>query len=126
MSRAFDLGQSIRKARNGNATPPNGQVRISPPEWKSYKLITATTSSEVVPQNVYQMFVHVFGGGGNSGASGGGGGGGFACGIIDVVPGQLLPTITVGAAGGTSSFGTLLSATGGASNALSAAGGTGT
>lgn len=121
MSRAFDLGNKIRRQKNGIATPPNEMTRVTPPEWKNYKLITATTSTQVVPQNVYQMLVMVWGAGA-SGGSAAGGGGGFAMGIVDVVPGQLLPTITVGTtAGATSSFGTLLSATGG-----TGAGGTGT
>lgn len=42
----------------------------------------------------------------------GGGGGGFASGIIDVVPGQKINYV-VGSSGGTSSFGTGISATGG-------------
>jgi hypothetical protein len=105
-------------------------VRVAPPEWRQAKLITDNTSSEVVPQNVFQMLVCVFGAGGSGGANNGGqttggGGGGFSMGIIDVTPGQLLPAITIGvggatssfvsngASGGTSSFGTLLSATGG-------------
>jgi hypothetical protein len=76
------------------------------------------------------MWVHVFGGGGGgkTGSGGqrtGGGGGGYAAGIINVTPGQTLPTITVGSggtagvAGGTSSFGTLLTATGGAASVYS-------
>ena len=97
----------MNKGTYGYPLPPNAPTRIAPPEWRSCKLITATTSAEVVPQNVYQMLAMVWGGGGQ----GGGGGGGFAMGIIDVVPGQLLPTITVatGGAGGSSSFGACLS-----------------
>ena len=63
-------------------------VPIAPPEWKNYKTFTkaGTYSGEVVPQNVYQMLVAVWGAGGagKSGANndaGGGGGGGFAMGI---------------------------------------------
>jgi hypothetical protein len=54
-------------------------------------------------------------GGGANGTTGlGGGGGGFAMAIIDVSPGSVLPTITVGAAnGGASSVGSLVAATGG-------------
>jgi hypothetical protein len=95
----------------GYGLPPNYATRVAPPEWRNYKLITATTSTEVVPLNIYQMIVMVWGGGGNghtASPGGGGGGGGFAMGIVDVIPGQLLPTITIAAAGGTSSFGTLL------------------
>jgi hypothetical protein len=45
--------------------PPNAQTRVAPGRWAQFKLITATTSTEVVPQNVYQMGVAVWGGGGN-------------------------------------------------------------
>ena len=89
----------MNKGNYGISLPPNISTRIAPPEWRRAKLITATTSTETVPQNVYQIAVAVAGGGGNgAGSSGaGGGGGGFAFGVIDVVPGQLLPTITIGA-----------------------------
>ena len=114
----------------GNGTPPNYQTRVAPPFWANYKMILTTTSAEVVPQNVWQILALVWGGGGGGSTSLGGSGGGFCMGIIDVVPGQTLPTLTVGAAGsvgggagGTSSFGTLLSSTGGA---VGAVGGTGT
>lgn len=103
----FGSDQPQNKGTYGFPLPPNAQTRVAPPEWKNANLITATTSTEVVPQNVYQIGVAVFGGGGggagDDGSSGanarGGGGGGFAFGIVDVVPGQLLPTITIGAAG---------------------------
>lgn len=111
----------MNKGNYGYPQAPNRSTQIAPPEWRNGKLITATTSTEIVPLNVYQMLVMVFGGGAN-GSTSGGAGGGFAMGIIDVVPGQTLPTITVGAVGGTSSLGTLLSATGGSA----ATGGTGT
>jgi len=128
MSRAFDLGNKIRKQRNGIANPPNEQARIAPPNWRSEQLfLVAGTYSFTVPQNVYQILAMVWGGGAASWAynlggtyTNAGGGGGFAMGIIDVVPGQVLPIITVGSkgttgakAGGTSSVGTLLTATGG-------------
>ena len=90
---------------------PGRPTRITPPQWLNYKLITTTTSTETVPQGVYQVLAAVWGGSGAGVAAataGGGGGGGFAMGIFDVVPGQVLPTITIGAASGTSSFGTFL------------------
>ena len=67
----------MNKGNYGYSLPPNALTRVAPPEWKSYKLITATTSAEVVPQNVFQMGVAVWGGGANgvAGISGGGGGG---------------------------------------------------
>lgn len=90
-----------------------------------------------VPDGVTKVFVRIFGGGGAGGALGayyscGGGGGHMATGTFEVTPGQQIP-ITIGnggkgavydsygngtyiqapTAGGTSSFGTLLSAAGG-------------
>ena len=110
---------ALNKGTYGTPLPPNAQTRVTP-VWQNALLIATTTSNFVVPANVYQMGVAVVGGGGNGRTvsletAGGGGGGGFAYGVLDVVPGQLLPTITVGAAAGTSSFGSILSATGGAS-----------
>jgi len=127
----------------GQPSPPNFATRFAPPVWRTFQTYTSpgTYSGLVVPANVFQVLVAVFGGGG-SGAiqpntaygflATGGGGGGFASGIINVIPGQILPTITVGAggtaatmtvattigyangnAGGTSSFGSFLTATGG-------------
>lgn len=119
---------------------PNAPTRIAPPEWRSLELIMATVSNKVVPANVYQMRVEVVSGGGGGARyaahiATGGGGGGYGSAIIDVIPGQLLPTITIGAggaaqltditagnAGGTSSFGTFISVTGGAGGTIQAAG----
>ena len=119
----------------GYGLPPNNATRVAPSRWTNFKLITTTTSTETVPLNVYQIGVAVWGGGGNGALTNdnttpmaGGGGGGFSYGILDVIPGQTLPTLTVGAQGGTSSCGTLLSSTGGA-NAVAntpGAGGAGT
>ena len=84
---AFQFGsdQPQNKGTYGFPLPPNAQTRVAPPEWKSYKLITATTSTEVVPQNVYQMLVCVWGGGGSgvsaTPAAGGGGGGAVKTGL---------------------------------------------
>ena len=107
----------------GYGLPPNQATRVAPPKWTNFNAIRATSSTEVVPQNVYQIGVAVFGAGGSGGVdrstgqATGGGGGGFAFGILDVIPGQILPTITIGTggagvtssdagnAGGTSSFG---------------------
>lgn len=146
----------------GYGLPPNFSTRVAPPRWASQQaFIVPGTYSFTVPQNVYQIYAFVIGGGGsgamsqynpgNSPIAGGGAGGGFASGIIDVIPGQLLPSIVVGAggasvtstlstnvngnAGGTSSIGSLLTATGGAggnsgattnANIAVSAGGTGT
>ncbi|ABS15013.1 phage tail-collar fiber domain-containing protein [Brucella anthropi] len=89
------------------------------------------TTEWVVPEGVFSVRVCVWAGGGggggatSGGAGGGGGGGGYAEGIYNVLPGATIPitiggggaggdaTGSVGASGGASSFGTLLSATGG-------------
>ena len=129
----------MNRGMYGFALPPNFGTRVAPPRWVNCRpyVKSGTYNNFVVPANVYQIMVCVWGaGGGGARANGynsqyarGGDGGGYAQGIIDVVPGQVLPTITVGAggagvtgtssgadgsAGGTSSFGTLLTATGGA------------
>jgi hypothetical protein len=130
----------------GYGLPPNYATRVAPPKFvNEQSFIVPGTYSFTVPQNVYQIFAIVIGAGGSGatynstadeGVCAGGAGGGCAVGIIDVIPGQLLPTITVGAggaaktnpgtatassgnAGGTSSIGSLLSATGGAEGTAS-------
>jgi len=101
------------------------------------------TTTWTVPAGVYRVKVRVWGGGGggagsNSAAygSGGGGGGGYAEKRVAVTPGQAI-TVTVGGqgpagnyvssggAGGTSSFGAYVSATGGAGGTWSSVAGTG-
>ena len=53
----------MNKGTYGFGSPPNFATRVAPPRWVNFKLITTTTSAEVVPQNVFQMGVAVFGGG---------------------------------------------------------------
>lgn len=100
-----------------------------------------SSSSFIVPAGVYQVEVEVWGGGSGSYASvsgtpigigsGGGSGGGYARKrITGLIPGQAIPVVigaggaagtTAGAtptAGGTSSFGSYVSATGGSLNYL--------
>ena len=94
---------------------------------------TAGSKTYIVPANVTVLFVLVVGGGGGSSgvdnaafrAGAGGGGGGAAFGLVNVSPGQTI-AVTVGAAGlgqpnldnpatagGTTSFGSFMSASGG-------------
>ncbi len=49
----------------GFGLPPNQATRVAPPKYTNYKLINATTSTETVPANVYQLLVMVWGGGGS-------------------------------------------------------------
>lgn len=96
------------------------------------RMVTFYSSTAfVVPPGVWLAKIRLCGGGGGGGSGApnqggaGGGAGGFAEGIVSLIPGQAIP-ITVGASGtgagvsgpnagtgGTTSFGTLLSATGG-------------
>lgn len=105
--------------------------------WTTYQ--TPGTYTFTVPTNVSKIRVRVVGAGGGGGTTGsgygGGGGGGYAHGVFSVTPGNVY-TVTIGTggavsnppnAGGSTSFGALLSATGGgAGNASWSAGGTGT
>jgi hypothetical protein len=43
----------MNKGGYGFPLPPNSFVRVAPSSWQQFKLITSTTSSEVVPQNVF-------------------------------------------------------------------------
>ncbi|MBZ7923099.1 hypothetical protein LAC81_15010 [Ensifer adhaerens] len=90
------------------------------------------SGSFTVPADVYRVKARVWGGGGGAGGSfgangagSGGGGAGYAEGIVEVTPGQVI-AVTVGSGGaggastptdgqngGSSSFGGLISATGG-------------
>jgi hypothetical protein len=115
-------------------TPPAGKSRQ--PALYTY----INNGVFTVPEGVYFIRVRLWGGGaggggvGPNGAGGGGGGGGYAEGIVAVVPGQTY-TITIGQGGGggaagggnggnggTTSFGALLSATGGLSGYGAASG----
>jgi hypothetical protein len=80
----------------------------------------AGTYTWIVPPNVTSICVEVWGGGGNGGMhtgmntfGGGGGGGGYGYQCFAVLPGTVY-TVTVGGPSGTSSLGSLISATGGA------------
>jgi len=97
--------------------------------------IFSASGSYVVPANTYMLFVRLVGAGGGAGGSnnigsnvaqsaGGGGAGGYSEGWVSVKPGQTIPvTVGIGGVGGvlywdggnggTSSFGSFLSATGG-------------
>lgn len=138
----------MNKGLYGYPLPPNRPTRVAPPKWANCQawLSPGTyTTPFVVPQNVYQLYAVVIGAGGsgalsssNSGSglsATGAGGGGCIAAILDVVPGQTLPTITVGAGGapltavnangnpgGTSSLGAIMSATGGSGGVQSTAG----
>lgn len=81
-----------------------------------------SSGSFTIPAGVTRVIVEVWGGGGNGGradpvagnsnSGGGGGGGGYGRQAFTVTPGTVY-TVTVGGPGGASSFGSLISATGG-------------
>lgn len=97
---------------------------------------TPGTTNWTVPAGVSHVRARVWGGGGSGGSStaiqnagGGGGAGGYSEGVFEVTPGQLI-AVTAGAggngtAGGTSSFGSYCSASGGSAGANGSAGGVG-
>ena len=106
--------------------------------FTNWQLFTAD-GTFTVPAGVTKIKVCVYGGGAGgggptgNGSGGGGGGGGYAEGIYTVVPGSNhTVTIGIGGAGGptgtnggNSSFGVLISATGGLAGTLAEAGGVG-
>ena len=89
----------MNKGLFGFGRPLPGQSR-STPIWEQLRIydVAGAFSNIYVPDDVYTIGVAVAGGGGAGASNGGGGGGGFAYATFDVMPGQLLPTITVGAA----------------------------
>lgn len=137
MTRSVVTSTSSGGGGGTTATPPNNN-------WASGTFGTGlirvygsalSTYTFTVPTGITAIRVRLWGaGGGGSGIStgAGGGGGGFAIGEFSVTPGTN-HTVTVGAggqtstSGGASSFGTLISATGGesANNSSLHAGGTG-
>jgi hypothetical protein len=99
--------------------------------------VLTTNGNFTVPAGVYSIDVEIWGGGGSSGGVGstangtssGGGSGGYARGVFAVTPGQVIAG-TIGAgglgstntAGGTSSFGALLTAGGGGAGTINGVG----
>lgn len=154
----------MNKGNYGFPLPPNTPTRVAPPRWDNMKVYEAAGSYNdfTVPQNVFQVRAIVLGAGASGAAvrsttafaeATGGAAGAFADVVLDVVPGQTLPTITVGAggvavsiaygatpvqtagnSGGASSIGSIITCNGGQagqfggtvtnSNAPAAAGGT--
>ncbi len=112
---------------NPSNLPPGSLGILNNGKWKLF----VASGSFTVPAGITQIRVRVVGGGGaGQAAAGAGSGGGYAHGLFTVVPGAVYAVtvgaggVTTGQAGATSSFGALISATGGASNG--GAGGTGT
>ena len=76
---------------------------------------TITSSGNfTIPSNITSIIVEVIGGGGSGGGNGtgGGGGGGYSRGTFVVVPNSTF-LVTIGGISGTTSFGSLIQATGG-------------
>ena len=112
---------------------PAGNLAYEPPRsgFTYSFLAVAATQTVRIPLGVSWGRASVIGAGGTGGTQaganasaliGGGGGGGYAQATIFVIPGQIY-TLTGGAApAGTSSFGSLVSATGGATATTSTGG----
>jgi hypothetical protein len=61
----------MNKGMYGISLPPNYATRVAPPEWRQSRVYgkSGTYTGVVVPQNVYQIMLTVWGAGG-SGAAG--------------------------------------------------------
>ncbi len=117
---ALTAGANMFLTTNGNTLQFSARV----PRIQAF----TTTSTFVVPTNVAKIMVEMWGGGGNGGnvtpavfenltyygTGGGGGSGAYSMNVLTVTPGASY-AVTVGGAGGTSSFGNLMSASGGSS-----------
>ena len=110
---------------SGNVLTSNGTAWISTAPsvgQYQYALYTSGTSTWTCPAGVSRVKATIFGGGGGGGQNSSGGFGGKSQAYVTTVPGTVY-TITIGAGGmgigalggtgGTTSFGNLLSATGG-------------
>ena len=126
--------QVVAPSTSGNVLTSNGTTWVSsaPAAYNlQYSLYTTGSGTWTCPTGVTKVKVIVIGGGGG-GESGGGSGklGGLATGIYTVTPstgysyavGAGTNSNTSGSRGGTSSFGSFCSATGGSSNAGGAPG----
>jgi len=131
----LSAGTNIAFFTNGNALIISAKV----PSFQVF----ASSGTFVVATNVTRITVELWGGGGGGsgynysdshGATnytgGGGGAGGYGWNVFNVIPGSSYTVTTPadsvgGAAGGTTSFGSLLSATGGAAGANATSSGPG-
>jgi len=122
--------EAIGVGTNNSVMPINGfSTSVAPTIFTSPVTFSAAGSYNwIVPPGVTNICVEVWGGGGNggfsgqnNGASAGGGGGGYGYQCFSVVPGNSY-AVTVGGAGGTSSVGALISATGGGNGGNSPSG----
>lgn len=115
------------EATSNNQAPQWGQVQQWVQQWSqsnfiptrsprlsSYLTVTTTNQTITVPDNIYMLYVRLWGAGGGGGgggssahgAWGGAGGGGGGCGEIylNVTPGQQI-SITIGSGGGGGGYG---------------------
>jgi hypothetical protein len=116
--------QEVAPGTSGNVLTSNGTTWTSaaaPAGGFGNMQVFASSGTFTVPAGITKVKVTVVGGGGNGGgtntstyvAGGGGGGGGGAIEIVTGLTPAGTVTVTVGGAGGTSSFGAYCSATGG-------------
>jgi hypothetical protein len=115
---------------------PAGNVAYQPQSSGfTYSYLAAAGSQTIrIPIGIYYARVNALGAGGAGGTQsapattalkGGGGGGGFSQGTFRVIPGQIFNIIGGAAPAGTSSFGALVSASGGSSATVAGLGGAG-
>lgn len=133
---ALTAGVNTALFTNGNTL----QISAGVPSFQVF----ASSGTFVVPTNVTKIMVELWGGGGGGGSGynysnsngatnytgGGGGAGGYGWNVFNVIPGNsytvTTPADSVGGAhGGTTSFGSLLSATGGSAGANATSSGPG-
>jgi hypothetical protein len=125
---SLKAGANVSVFTNGNAL----QISAGVPSFQ----IFASSGTFVVPTNVTKIMVELWGGGGGGGSGypfsdsdgtgdwtgGGGGAGGYGWNVFNVIPGNSYTVTTPadadgGVHGGTTSFGSLMSATGGSPGA---------
>jgi hypothetical protein len=121
-------GANVSVFTNGNAL----QISAGVPSFQAF----GSSGTFVVPTNVTKIMVELWGGGGGGGSGysyytgGGGGAGGYGWAVFNVTPGASYTVTTPadadgGVHGGTTSFGSLMSATGGSPGANATSGGDG-
>jgi hypothetical protein len=133
---SLKAGANVSVFTNGNAL----QISAGVPSFQ----IFASSGTFVVPTNVTKIMVELWGGGGGGGSGypfsdsdgtgdwtgGGGGAGGYGWNVFNVIPGNSYTVTTPadadgGVHGGTTSFGSLMSATGGSPGAYATRSSTG-
>jgi flagella basal body P-ring formation protein FlgA len=131
----LSAGTNVSLLTNGNTLKISAGVPSFSAGVPSFQIFTSS-GTFVVPSNVTKIMVELWGGGGGGGSGypfsdsdgtgdwtgGGGGAGGYGWNVFNVIPGNSYTVTTPadadgGVHGGTTSFGSLMSATGGSPGA---------